>query len=67
TVVVKALSDKRGPASVAVLLYEETPQSIEKREKLKLVKMAQPAWRDPGQGRPTKRERRKIVQFTSKN
>jgi ribosome-associated heat shock protein Hsp15 len=31
TVVVRAISDKRGPASVAALLYEETPESINER------------------------------------
>ena len=67
TVVVKALSDKRGPAPLAALLYEETPQSIEKREAFKLMKASQPALRDRGLGRPTKRERRRIIEFTGKN
>lgn len=30
-VVVKALSDQRGPAPIAQTLYEETPESIERR------------------------------------
>ena len=34
TVVVKALSERRGPASQAVTLYEETQDSIDKREQL---------------------------------
>ncbi len=66
TVIVKALSDKRGPAPQAALLYEETPESIQKREDMKLQFMAQPAMRKHGLGRPTKRERRKIVAFTAK-
>jgi ribosome-associated heat shock protein Hsp15 len=66
TVIVKALSDKRGPAPQAALLYEETPQSIQKRDELKAQFSAQPAMRKHGLGRPTKRERRKIVAFTSK-
>src|SRR5581483_8169966 len=33
TVVVAALSDKRGPASVAQTLYEETPESAVERER----------------------------------
>ena len=32
-VVVKALSDQRGPASIAQTLYEETPESIVRRER----------------------------------
>ena len=66
TVVVKALSDKRGPAPQAALLYEETPESLQKREAMKAQFSAQPAMRKHGLGRPTKRERRKIVAFTSK-
>src|SRR5947209_17196322 len=31
---VLALSDKRGPATVAATLYRETPDSIERRERL---------------------------------
>lgn len=64
TVRVKVLSSKRGPAAQAALLYEETPQSLQKREELKVMKLAQPALRSSGLGRPTKRERRKIIEFT---
>jgi ribosome-associated heat shock protein Hsp15 len=57
TVVVRAISDKRGPASVAALLYEETPESINERaataEQHRLA--PEPALNE---GRPTKRERR---------
>lgn len=66
TVQVNALSGKRGSATQAATLYEETPESIQKREQLKAQFMAQPAIRQHGQGRPTKRERRKIVAFTAK-
>ena len=68
TVVVRALSEKRGPASQAALLYEETPESIEDRERLNLARKTQPqtALRESGKGRPTKRERRQIISFTQK-
>ena len=67
TVVVTALSDKRGPASQAVLLYTETEESIQKRQQLKSQLLAQPGIREHGLGRPTKRERRKIIAFTTKS
>lgn len=66
-VIVKAVSDKRGPAPQATLLYEETQESIDKREQNKIMRQAQPAMRDAGKGRPTKRERRHIISFTNKS
>lgn len=66
TVVVKAVSDKRGPATQAALLYEETPESIARREQFTFLRQAQSAIRDHGKGRPTKRERRHIIAFTKK-
>lgn len=66
TIIVKALSGKRGSASQAALLYEETADSIARREQDKLLRQAQPALRDPGMGRPSKRERRHIIAFTKK-
>src|SRR5574340_295217 len=35
TVLVRALSERRGPASEAALLYEETPESVAARAALK--------------------------------
>ncbi|HRP29480.1 MAG TPA: RNA-binding S4 domain-containing protein [Burkholderiaceae bacterium] len=61
-VCVTALSDRRGPASVARTLYAETPQSIAARE---AAIRARPYVADPAlsieQGRPTKRNRRELV------
>jgi ribosome-associated heat shock protein Hsp15 len=37
TVVIKAITEQRGPPE-AVLLYEETAESIEKREKMALAR-----------------------------
>ena len=60
---VRTLSDKRGPAPAARLLYEESPESIAarevQRETRKLVV-------DPAadlHGRPTKRDRRQINRY----
>lgn len=66
TVVIKGLSERRGSAPTAQALYEETVESIKNREKQQQLRRAQPALRDPGLGRPTKRERRRIINFTKK-
>jgi ribosome-associated heat shock protein Hsp15 len=66
-VVVCALSQKRGPASVAQQLYRETEQSIKNREAHKEVFRQQAIVRPHGLGRPTKRDRRGIIRFTRKN
>ena len=62
-VVVLALSDKRGPAPEARLLYEETAASIAERE---AEQQRRQFAREPAaeiQGRPTKRDRRQIDRF----
>ncbi len=64
TVSVLSLSDKRGPASVAQLLYSETEESIAKREKEKELRKLAAVQRPYGEGRPTKRSRRLIHRFT---
>ena len=59
-VIVMALSDKRGPASEARLLYEETAASVSAREAQKDTRKFQA---DPAadlHGRPTKRDRRQL-------
>jgi ribosome-associated heat shock protein Hsp15 len=58
TVVVTGLADRRGPASVAATLYEETPESTAARERRSAERrLATPVGADLG-GRPTKRDRR---------
>lgn len=65
SVLVKALSDVRGPAPVAQLLYEETEVSIARRELLasqrKLHNLARP------EHRPSKKDRRDIGKFKREN
>ena len=60
TLDVKALSDRRGPASVAQALYEELPESVAAREKLKTQMKLQPSVHYERKGRPTKKDRRRI-------
>jgi ribosome-associated heat shock protein Hsp15 len=58
--IVKAVSERRGPAIQAALLYEETAESRLAREKLHWqLKHAAPVI-VPGTGRPTKKDRRKL-------
>ena len=62
-VVVQALSGRRGPATVARTLYEETEKSLlqreHTREERRLLANNAPA----PSGRPTKRDRRLIKKF----
>jgi ribosome-associated heat shock protein Hsp15 len=60
-VVVRAVSERRGPATVAATLYEETAPSRAAREKLaEQLRMAPPAFVFEEKGRPTKRDRRDL-------
>jgi ribosome-associated heat shock protein Hsp15 len=60
TVAVKGLAEKRGSATVAATLYEETPESVSAREQSRLArKLSNPLGADLG-ARPTKRDRRRI-------
>jgi len=59
-VTVRRLSERRGPAAVAVTLYEELPASRKAREDLQLqMKAAAPVF-GYDQGKPTKKQRRDI-------
>lgn len=63
-VVVRGLSGRRGPASEAAKLYEETAESRAAREALAAQLKAEAVPGAERQGRPTKRDRRKIIRFT---
>lgn len=60
---VQLLSDVRGPASVAQTLYRETEASRERRLKVVAERKAMKQFEQPPTGRPSKRDRRKIIQF----
>ena len=57
---VLALSEMRGPAAVAQTLYRETEASRESRRKLAEERKAAPHFETLREGRPSKRDRRKI-------
>ncbi|MGD8699897.1 MAG: S4 domain-containing protein [Gemmatimonadales bacterium] len=59
-VLVRRLSEHRGPASEAATLYEETPESIAARERMVLLKKAAPRFEFRDRGRPSKKERRQL-------
>jgi ribosome-associated heat shock protein Hsp15 len=60
---VLALSDIRGPASVARTLYNESEESRERREKVAAERRATHEFEQLPAGRPSKRDRRHIIQF----
>jgi len=62
---VLALSEMRGPAAAAQTLYRETEASRELRLKLAEERKAMPHFEALREGRPSKRDRRKIIQFRS--
>jgi ribosome-associated heat shock protein Hsp15 len=57
---VVALSEIRGPASVAQKLYQETEASREMRLKLAEERKAMPHFERSREGKPSKRDRREI-------
>jgi len=60
---VLALSEVRGPASVAQTLYRETDESREQRLKAAAERKAMREFEQLPTGRPNKRDRRRIIQF----
>lgn len=62
-VIVRAIADKRGPASVAQTLYEETPDSLARREAARETRKLAATPGADLHGRPTKRDRRRIDRF----
>jgi ribosome-associated heat shock protein Hsp15 len=57
------LSEMRGPASVAQTLYRETGVSRELRLKLAAERKAMQQFEESPASRPSKRDRRRIMQF----
>jgi len=57
------LSEVRGPASVAQTLYRETEESREQRLKVAAERKAMREFEQLPSNKPSKRDRRKIIQF----
>jgi ribosome-associated heat shock protein Hsp15 len=57
------LSEVRGPAPVARTLYRETETSRESRLKVAAERKAMNQFEQLPAGRPSKRDRRKIIEF----
>jgi ribosome-associated heat shock protein Hsp15 len=57
------LSDVRGPASVAQTLYRETEDSRALRMKVAAERRAMKQFEELPAGKPSKRDRRRIIQF----
>ncbi|WP_219557625.1 ribosome-associated heat shock protein Hsp15 [Klebsiella michiganensis] len=63
TIVVKGITEQRRPASEAVALYEETAESIKKREKMALARKMNALTMPHPDRRPDKKERRDLMRF----
>ncbi len=62
---VLAISEMRGPAAVAQGLYHETDASKEARAKVAAERKAMQEYAPLPERRPSKRDRRRIIQFRS--
>ncbi|MBT8420845.1 MAG: RNA-binding protein [Gammaproteobacteria bacterium] len=65
-VIVQGISKQRRPAPEAVLLYQETPESIANRESATEQRKMERIERIRGEGRPTKRDRRRLTEISGR-
>lgn len=65
-VTVVSVSGQRGPTTAAARLYQESAESVSGREALALELRAQALTQSRFPGRPSKRDRRRIIRFTRK-
>ena len=63
TVIIKAITEQRRPAAEAVEMYEETAESVAKREKMALARKMNALTMPPPARRPGKKERRDRRKF----
>lgn len=63
TLVIKGMTEQRRPASEATTLYEETAESIERRERMALARKMNALTMPHPDRRPDKKERRDLMRF----
>jgi ribosome-associated heat shock protein Hsp15 len=66
-VMVRALSEIRGPAPAAAKLYEESAESLKARQALQAQMKASQAGASYERGRPTKKQRRDIEKLRDRD
>jgi ribosome-associated heat shock protein Hsp15 len=64
-VIVRGISERRGPATEAATLYEETEESRAARDRLAAQRRAEATMYDAG--RPSKQERRQYDEWRRRN
>jgi ribosome-associated heat shock protein Hsp15 len=62
-ITVRAVTERRGSAKDAQLLYDESPEGRAARERLAEAHKIAPAPTYQGKGRPTKKDRRKLEEL----
>ena len=63
TVVVTALGERRGSATIAATLYTETSESIDTREAIRAQRRMERAGLTVPKGRPSKHDRRRLLEM----
>ena len=66
TITIVDLTARRGPATVARTLYEESGESRTQREKLAEERKLNRMQNTSNEGRPDKRQRRRLIRFRNK-
>jgi len=66
-ITVLGLAAKRGSASLAQTLYEESEESCQRREAIQTQRRIERAANPAPSKRPDKRDRRRIIRFVNKN
>jgi len=65
--IVRALGERRGSATVAHTLYDETPESIAERQRLaEQLRLAPAGFVYEDRGRPTKKDRRDLSKLVER-
>ena len=66
-ILVRGVSERRGPAAIAAELYAEKPESVAAREAMAIQLKSLHAAFVPERGRPTKKDRREIEKLKGRD